>query len=65
MKRFVRQRKMPWPQYCDGKKWESDLNKDFQIRGIPTMFLVDKKGVLRDIQAREGLREKVEALLKE
>jgi thiol-disulfide isomerase/thioredoxin len=65
MKRFTRKNKMLWPQFCDGMKWENALNKEFGIRAIPTMYLVDKKGVLRDLNARENLPEKVEALLKE
>jgi hypothetical protein len=56
---------MPWPQFCDGGKFENAVNQQFGVRGIPTMYLIDKKGVLRDIFARENLPEKVEALLKE
>ena len=41
---FVKQRKMTWPQYFDGKGWENDLAKEFGIRGIPATFLIGKDG---------------------
>ena len=65
MKRFVKKNKMPWPQFCDGGKYDNALNKEFGVRAIPTMYLIDKKGILRDIWARENLADKIEALLKE
>jgi thiol-disulfide isomerase/thioredoxin len=65
MKKFVAVNEMPWPQYCDGGGWKSAINKDFAINAIPTMYLVDKNGVLRETDARVGLIEKVRALLNE
>ena len=65
MKKFIADNEMPWPQYCDGGGWQSAINKDFAINAIPTMYLIDKKGVLRETTARDGLSEKVRALLNE
>ena len=65
MKRFVAKNKMAWPQFCDGGGWTNAINQEFHIAGIPSMFLVDKKGMLRDMRAQEDLREKVQALLNE
>jgi thiol-disulfide isomerase/thioredoxin len=62
---FVEQQKMPWPQYFDGKQWENDFGKQFGIQSIPTMWLVDKKGNLRDLDAVDDLAGKVEKLLAE
>lgn len=62
---FVKDHKMTWPQYFDGKVWENDLGKQFGIQGIPAMWLVDKKGILRDINARAELAGRVEKLLAE
>lgn len=56
---------MSWPQYFDGKGWENDFGKRFGIEGIPTMWLVDKKGNLVDLDGRENLEEKVSKLLAE
>ncbi len=62
---FVKKRKMAWVQYFDGEGWGNKFGKEFGIRGIPSMWLVDKKGNLRDLEARDGLAEKVEKLLAE
>ncbi len=62
---FVKDHKMTWLQYFDGKVWENEFGKQFGIQGIPAMWLVDKKGILRDINARNKLAERVERLLAE
>lgn len=62
---FVKREKMAWPQYFDGKGWGNKFGQEFGIQSIPSMWLVDKKGNLRDMNARPGLAEKVEKLLAE
>ena len=62
---FVKKRKMAWVQYFDGEGWGNKFGKEFSIRGIPSMWLIDKKGNLRDLEARDGLAAKVEKLLAE
>jgi thiol-disulfide isomerase/thioredoxin len=54
-----------WPQYFDGKGWDSELAERYKISGIPTMWLVDKRGIIRDVNARADLETKIERLLKE
>ena len=56
---------MTWPQYFDGKGWKNQFGVRFGIESIPTMWLVDKKGVLRHVDARENLEAKVQKLLAE
>lgn len=63
--RFVKKENMPWPQYFDGKGWGNSLGQRFGINSIPSMWLVDKKGVLRDMNARTDLVSKVKKLLQE
>jgi thiol-disulfide isomerase/thioredoxin len=62
---FVTDREMKWPQYFDGKGWGNQFGQKYGISGIPSMWLVDKKGNLRDMNARGGLEEKVAKLLEE
>lgn len=62
---FVKKKAMAWPQYFDGEGWQNKFGKQFGISGIPTMWLVDKKGNLRDLSARDDLVGKVEKLLAE
>ena len=65
LEQFVADQKMTWPQYFDGKRWENKFGREYAISSIPTMWLVDKKGNLRDMNARGGLEQKVEKLLAE
>ena len=65
LENFVKTKEMPWPQYFDGEGWGNKFGKEFGINSIPTMWLVDKKGVLRDVNARDGLEEKAEKMLAE
>ncbi len=60
---FVADKKMSWPQYFDGKGWNNKFGQEFGISSIPTMWLVDKKGILRDVNGRTDLEKKVEKLL--
>jgi len=60
---------MPWPQLFDAAaaaehKW-NPITLGFGINGIPTMFLIDKKGVCRTVEARENFEELIPKLLAE
>jgi thiol-disulfide isomerase/thioredoxin len=61
---FAQQNGMVWPQYFDGKKWNNDVSKSFDISSIPAMWLVDKKGLLVTKNGRDNLAGQVEILLK-
>ena len=63
LRRFVKEKEMPWPQYFDGKGWKNSISTAHGIRSIPAMWLVDKQGNLADLNARRDLEGKVEELL--
>jgi thiol-disulfide isomerase/thioredoxin len=63
--KFVAEKKMDWPQYFDGKQWENEISTRYGIQSIPAMWLIDKKGNLRDVNARADLKGKIEKLLAE
>lgn len=65
LEEFTKKNKMPWVQYFDGQGWGNKLGREFGISGVPTMWLVDKKGNLRDLNGRTDLASKVEKLLAE
>jgi len=65
LQNFVAKNKMPWPQYFDGLGWKNKFGKQFEIHSIPTMWLVDKKGNLRELNARQDLEGKIQKLLEE
>ena len=56
---------MDWPQHFDGQGWKNEFAVKYGIQGIPAMWLVDKKGNLVDMKARNGLDGKIEKLLGE
>jgi thiol-disulfide isomerase/thioredoxin len=62
---FVKTENMPWPQYFDGLFWDNKIGKKYKVESIPSMWLVDKKGNLRDMAARGNLESRVEKLLQE
>ncbi len=62
---FIDKEKVTWPQYFDGKGWQNKYGQEFGINSIPAMWLLDKRGILRDQNARGALEEKVEKLLAE
>jgi hypothetical protein len=61
--------KMPWPQLFDataaGQQQWNPITTGFGINGIPTMFLIDKKGVLRTVDARDNMDDMIPKLLAE
>ena len=65
LKQVVAREKMVWPHYFEGAGDGNKYGEEFGISSIPTMWLVDKKGVLRELNAREDLEAKVEKLLAE
>lgn len=62
---FTKKNGMPWPQYFDGQHWNNEISFRFGINSVPTQWLVDKKGILRDLNARHDLESSVERLLRE
>ena len=61
----LKEKEMTWPQFFDGEGWKNKFGQEFGINSIPAMWLVDKKGNLRDVDARGALDEKVSKLLAE
>ena len=65
LRRFIRDKGLAWPQHYDGKGWENRFALQYGIFGIPTMWLVDRRGNLRFTETRGNLAHMVEVLLAE
>ncbi|MDX1951158.1 MAG: TlpA disulfide reductase family protein [Verrucomicrobiota bacterium] len=63
--KFIKSEQMPWAQFFDGNGWKNSIAQEYGIHSIPAMWLVDKQGVVRDINARDDLVGKVQKLLAE
>ena len=65
LRRFIQEKQLPWPQHFDGKGWENKFGVRYGIFGIPTTWLVDKRGNLRDTDSRFNLEQRINSLLNE
>jgi thiol-disulfide isomerase/thioredoxin len=61
---FVKAKKVPWRQYFDGKGWENDVAKDWDVHAIPKTYLVDHTGRVRFVGVEgEELERAVQELI--
>ena len=65
LRRFIKEKGIPWPQHFDGKGWGNQFAVRYGIFGIPTQWLVDKRGNLRSTDARYNVESHVLPLLNE
>ncbi len=61
----VKRESIRWPQYFDGGGRAAAPGKTFGILHWPSMWLLDRNGVIRFISAGAGMDRKISALLKE
>jgi peroxiredoxin len=52
-----------WPVAFDGKSWSGELVRSFGINALPTVWLLDKQGKLRSLNALEGTADQVRQVL--
>ena len=64
LKKFVKDKEIPWPQYYQGKGWQSEFSGSWGINSIPSMFVVDQDGKLVSVEARGKLEQLLPELLK-
>jgi peroxiredoxin len=65
LNRYVQEHELPWPQYFE-RQGPQDFEAKFAIDSLPTLWLVDKKGNLRETSdAFPDLQGRVEKLLDE
>lgn len=50
----IRNFEIPWPVHFDGKGWENAVARPLGINAIPTVWILDKRGNLRTLNARES-----------
>jgi thiol-disulfide isomerase/thioredoxin len=63
--RVTAQKGMTWPQYFDGEGWNNQVSTRCKIRSIPTMWLINKHGLVASINARDNLDAEITRLLAE
>jgi peroxiredoxin len=67
LQKFVlHENNMPWPQLCNATNAERPiLAEQYNVRQLPTVFLIDRAGVLRSVTARDNGEKMVLQLLNE
>ncbi len=65
LEEVVKREQIRWPQYFDGLGRDAAPGKAFGIQHWPSMWLLDRNGVIRFISAGARLDRKITALLKE
>jgi len=61
---FLKDKKMPWRQFYDGKYWENALAVKYGVMAIPQSYLLDGTGKIIAVEPRgEALAPAIEAAL--
>ena len=61
----LRQLRANWPTHFDGLGWQSPVARSSGINALPSVWILDKKGILRTINARSGYETWIRELLRE
>ncbi len=62
---LLKEKAIAWPVICDGLGWESPLVRGLGINSLPTVWLLDRTGKLRSLNALENPGNQVSQLLNE
>ncbi len=62
---LLKTRAVAWPVLRDGKGWESPLVRGFGINALPTVWLLDREGKLRSLDALENTDAQIRKILRE
>ncbi len=62
---FVEYKNVGWPQFFDDENKENRIASTLGVTTIPALWLIDKKGIVRDTNASSNLERAVNELLAE
>lgn len=65
MEAFAKKYGMTWPNSFEGKKWDNPISRSYGISSLPTLWLIDKKGMLVADKEPKNLAAEVKRLLAE
>lgn len=63
--RAVAEENITWPQIYDKDDWVKNLTEKIGVEEIPAMWLIDRRGIIRDIKAHENLPQAIDAMMNE
>jgi peroxiredoxin len=63
-KEFTKQAQLQWKHSCSGKVWKDETVTRYGVNSLPSLWVVDKKGILRSFDIKgEELRKVIAVLL--
>ena len=65
LQKMVKDRNLEWPQHYDQQNERNRFAEQFGINSTPTIWLLDRKGNLRNLNARGDMDEKIAKLIAE
>ena len=57
----IKKGKIQWPQLFDGKEWENEIALMYRVESVPTILLLDRKGVIRYVDMSGRILERAVA----
>ena len=63
--RTIQDEEIPWPNYMDENGWTNKFAVACGVYGIPDYWLIDRRGIVREIMADSNLEQKIKYLLAE
>jgi len=65
LEKFIKQKKMPWAQYFEGKRFDGKLPMKYGINAIPTTYLIDRDGkIIKRVTDPDALAQEIANALK-
>jgi peroxiredoxin len=63
LEKFLRKNDLPWPQFFDSAGKDAPLIQSLGQPGPPAYWLIDRQGLVSDLNAHDNLEKKVKQLL--
>jgi len=54
-----------WPVYCDGRGWQGELVRSLGINELPELWIVDRAGILRSLDAKQDAEALIESAVRQ
>lgn len=66
LRSYIKQNNLPWKMTCSGQVWNDPTVIRYGVNSLPSLWLIDKKGILRSFDIKgEELRQTIMTLLEE
>lgn len=62
---FAKTEKIPWSFFCDGKAYRSETIQKLNVGSVPSRWLIDRKGIVRELNVRSDMSQLVAQLIAE